>query len=531
MNRKHSIPKKAVAISLALALCLAALTGCGAASKVRSFIAQHLNRATAAEVLPDSAVRDTQAAKATAAVDNGDVTVMVYMNGSNLESEAGMATADLAEIIAAGYSDNVNVVIQTMGTLEWQNYGIASNHSQRYKVGKSGLELVDNSLGQLDCTDPSTLSSFISWAAKNYPAQRYELIMWDHGGGPVYGFGYDEWQDEDAALTLDEMQSALKDAGVYFDFIGFDACIMSTIEVCYALYDYCDYTILSEDFETGIGWYYTDWVKALYGNTDIETNTLGKTIVDSMVSANEKDQVNGDEAILAVIDESMMKVLYTAWTDFAYANTSSLTGSNYSRQITKSTRALTRPMGDFYGGGYGGPSGSYGGYGGPSGSYGGYDDFNSLFSGWEYTDESSVTMSDYYITDIMAVAQTVSSDESKALSAALAEAIVYMNATSGESDLTGLSVTLPYGDSQFYSELSTIFKNCGFDSEYITWLGNFVSAGGTSSFYDFGSFDNSWSGWDNYSDSFDWSSWSYNSSDYWNTISSLFDYGSSLLND
>ena len=57
--------------------------------------------------------------------DARSATILVYMNGSDLETEGGMASADISEMIASGIGDNVNVIIQTMGTKSWQEYGIS----------------------------------------------------------------------------------------------------------------------------------------------------------------------------------------------------------------------------------------------------------------------------------------------------------------------------------------------------------------------------------------------------------------------
>ncbi len=417
---------------------------------------------------------------------NGEdtVTILVYMNGSDLESDSGEASIDLSEMVKAGSSDKVNILVQTMGTRKWTNYGIASNRSQIYSVSGDGLTLVRDDLGQLDCTAPDALSDFILWGKANYPANRYILLFWNHGGGPVYGFGYDEWNpDEYAALTIDEMQKALSKGGVFFDFIGMDCCIMSCLEVCAALYDYCDYMVLSEDFESGLGWHYTPWLQALYANTSIPTPELGKLITDSMVGANASDTYEGDDSILAVIDESMLKVLWQAWMDFAYANEEALLGSNFSREVTRRNdgRVLPRLKKSFW------------------------DDFS--FSDFYADDETS--MSEYYITDIMAVASNLRTEESEALRAALSSAIVYMSATEGDADLTGLSVTLPYGDRTFYSDLRTIFTNCGFDGDYIAWLEKFSETGGYDNYYDYSDWEDSWDGWDSYDDSYDWGDWSY----------------------
>jgi len=420
------------------------------------------------------------------------VTVLVYMNGSDLESEAGEATEDISEMVKAGTSDNVNVVIQTMGTKKWSDqYGIASNHSQRYKVVDGGLELLDDSLKQLDCTKASTLSDFIKWGASNYPADRYILQFWNHGAGPVYGFGYDQWQGEDATLTIDEMRTALADGGVFFDFIGMDCCIMSCMEVCMALYDYCDYMILSEEFESGLGWEYSGWMSALNKNSSIDTVELGKIAIDDNVDANEEDW-DGDSACLALIDESVMKVLYAAWTQFAYANEDSLLGENYSQKINRSRR--THPI------------------------------LNKKNGYWGYGDEGffsnfgeDAQLSDYYITDIMAVAQNIDSKESDALSAALSGCIAYSRATSDNDYMTGLSVTLPYGDREFYGQLKSVFGKCGFDDTYISWLGNFVTAEGANEFYSYEEdWGDDWNGWDDYEDDYDWQFWDLFSDDeYW----------------
>ncbi len=438
---------------------------------------------TTVSLFDSSAVRSKLTDTSTAET----VTIMIYMNGSNLESDDGSATEDITEMLKAPQSDNVNIVMQTMGTKSWSSkYGISSKRTQRWLLAESDLTLVDDSLSQLDCTESATLSDFIIWSAANYPADRYILIFWDHGGGPVYGFGYDEWvSDEEAALTIDEIQMALSKGGVTFDWIGFDACIMSCLEVCCAFYDYCDYMIVSEEFEPGTGWSYEGWLTALAANPAIDTESLAKILIDDMIASNSGS--DGDTATLALIDESLMKVLFTAWVDFAYANEDSLLGSNYSQKIKKSSRAF-----DF-------------------------------FSDWLWDDDDDYSLSDYYITDIMAVAQNIDSDESDVLSSAVSNAVVYYSATSDVTSLTGISVTLPYGDSDFYSDLKTIFTNCGFDTTYIAWLENFTSAEGVSSFYDYDDEWDDWSGWDDYEDDYDWSCWDCYDEDeeYW---SDLFDW-------
>ena len=397
------------------------------------------------------------------------VTVLVLMNGSDLESEYGEATNDLLEMIRAEKSERVNILVETVGTRRWDSrLGVSSRRAERYRVDRNKLTLLDGTLGQLDTTVPSTLSDFIRWGAETAPADRYILILWDHGGGPVYGYGYDEFQSFRSSLTIDEMQIALRDGGVYFDFIGMDCCLMSSLEVCCALYDFCDYTLLSEDFEPGCGWSYGGWLSALAENPAIDTPALAGIAIDDSIRVADRNASEDGGMTLALIDESYMTLLYPAWIEFAYANEETLLSKNYSQLRESTVRAHPR--------------------------------LHRAVGGW-FTDDAS--LDDYYITDILSLAANIPAKTSDALSAALDRSIAYYGATSGESTLSGLSVTLPYGDRSFYNELKRVFRNAGFDADYIEWLGQFVSVQTDAGFFDF----DGWNGWDDYSGGFDWSDW------------------------
>ena len=125
-------------------------------------------------------------------------------------------------------------------------------------------------------TKPDTLTGFIQWCNQNYPANRRELIFWDHGGGSISGYGYDEKNPGSGSMTLSGINQALKNAGVTFDFIGFDACLMATVETALMLDDYADYMIASEETEPGVGWYYTNWLTELSADPSMSTLEIGK---------------------------------------------------------------------------------------------------------------------------------------------------------------------------------------------------------------------------------------------------------------
>ena len=241
---------------------------------------------------------------------NGEdvVTLMLYMCGSDLETDGGCASADLNEIVYADISDNVNIIIETGGALEWQNSMIPNDTNVRWQATNEGLNELED-VGLHDMTDPDSLSDFIQFCADEYPADRYMLVLWDHGGGTTGGYAVDENFPQSDCMSITEINSALAEAGVVFDFIGFDACLMATAETAFMLDQYADFMVASQRVEPGDGWYYTPWVTALSENTSIETSELGQIIADSFIEHNENGYY-GHELTLSVLDLTYINGLY-----------------------------------------------------------------------------------------------------------------------------------------------------------------------------------------------------------------------------
>ena len=80
----------------------------------------------------------------------------------------------------------------------------------------------------------------------------------------------------------------------------------------------------------------------------------------------------------------------------------------------------------------------------------------------------------------------------------LKASVAYYGHTSDKNELTGLAVSLPYGDAEFYSQMKRVYKGIGLDSDYIDWLGRFVSKADDADYYDFGEFEDEWDGWADY---------------------------------
>lgn len=253
-------------------------------------------------------------------------TFMVYMAGDNNLSDAG--ETDLGEMAAVGSTADVNLVV------EFDRIGDEA-HTKRYYVEKGNAKEVMD-LDETDCGDPNVLLDFISWTKDTYPADRYALVLWNHGGGwdkasidtISQEVGTKNWgraeaversssslgqaffrttlqtvlgldsavdraicSDDGSGHSLDtiELGKVLAEAnkllGQKIDLMGMDACLMSNLEVAYQARDYVNYIVASEDSEPNNGWPYTEVLQKLVDDPDISTADFGAHIVDVYVKS------------------------------------------------------------------------------------------------------------------------------------------------------------------------------------------------------------------------------------------------------
>lgn len=243
-------------------------------------------------------------------------TVCWYLCGSDLESDYGAATDDFEEMLAASLPENVKVVVETGGASCWYNDTVEADRLQRFCYSSEGLELVDEQ--PLDnMGDGDTLADFLAFCEKNYPADHRAVVFWNHGGGSVGGVAYDELYDYDS-LSLNEIYAAFNQ--VYplsaenppIDLIGFDACLMSTIDTAYMAADIARYMVASEEAEPGNGWDHTGWLEALGDNPGMDGAELGKVICDTYAAGCE-DYGTEDEMTLSVVDLGKALALVEAY--------------------------------------------------------------------------------------------------------------------------------------------------------------------------------------------------------------------------
>ncbi len=210
-------------------------------------------------------------------------TIMLYLDGTDLESNAASATDNVREILETDPSDKVNLIIQTGGAKEWHNedLGITIDPEklQRISYTATGLEIVDEQ-PLAPMSSGETLTSFIKYCAEKYPADRYMLVMWDHGGGTVGGLVVDELYDYQTMGTR-EWIDAVGASGVHFDIIFPDMCLMSSLECAQGLAPYADYYLASQEDASAYGSAYTEWLQYLYDEPGCTSEQFGKLFCGS----------------------------------------------------------------------------------------------------------------------------------------------------------------------------------------------------------------------------------------------------------
>lgn len=239
-------------------------------------------------------------------------TWLVYMAGDNNLEGAGRA--DLAEMKRVGSTPQVNVIVQ---------FDTESNKTTRYRVEKNKLKTLTQMPG-VDCGDPKVLTGFIKWGMKTFPAKRYLLDVWNHGGGwenLPSDYDYDSIRSakpragsrllrlkralfrttvkkihrrpaQQRAIAIDcgshdyldnqELRKAVADAlpaGGKFDVFACDACLMNMMEIAYELKDCARLMVGSEETEPGEGWPYAAILKALVAKPAMAPEDVARLVV------------------------------------------------------------------------------------------------------------------------------------------------------------------------------------------------------------------------------------------------------------
>ena len=233
----------------------------------------------------------------------------------------GCASADIGEMTSDVWSDNIRVVIQTGGATHWSNQLVNPNRTQRFVYEKGEMKEVQN-LPLQNAADPDTLAGFLRFCRDEYHSDHNMLVLWNHGGGP-FGYGMDSIFG--GMFSLKDIRTALSQ--VYrpntskpaFDIIGFDACLMSTLEVTNALDGFADYYCLSEESEPGDGWTYDELLGSMTEDPTMSPAKVAQAVADSYTDHYIRQNINSpfmeSDVTFSVIDAHKASELYDAYVD------------------------------------------------------------------------------------------------------------------------------------------------------------------------------------------------------------------------
>ncbi len=211
--------------------------------------------------------------------EGAEWTFMVYLDADNSLETFGDLNIEWLETV--GSDENVNFVVLMDPLSGDANLLYVNEGDSDYSIGDEyGYPK------EVDMSDPAVLEEFIVNTCTDYPADRYALILWDHGGG-WRGLCWDDTTEaltgNDECITMVELRDALmgakEETGIVLDVVGFDLCLMAMPEVAYQVMDCADYVVFSEETVPGAGFPYDAIARDLVADADMDGKELSKVIV------------------------------------------------------------------------------------------------------------------------------------------------------------------------------------------------------------------------------------------------------------
>lgn len=232
-----------------------------------------------------------------------DWTILVYMGADN-NLEPNLVN-DLDEFEVAGGSDSsirVLALLDRSGEFDRSNgnwtatrlFEVAADRTR--DQGRAFPATVDSDaivdLGELDTSHGPILADFLVWGIQSYPAQRYAIILNDHGGA-WYGTVGDDTSGH-GLLTIPEMSQAFTAAqqatGIQrFNLLLNDSCLMSNVEQYSEMAKFFDYAIGSPEITMAAGFDMTVFLQTLRNNPDIDMAQLTQIVADDYLADMRRD--------------------------------------------------------------------------------------------------------------------------------------------------------------------------------------------------------------------------------------------------
>ncbi len=279
--------------------------------------------------------------------DKKEWTVMVYMDGDNDLEPFAIDAFNLMERVGSDSNINIIVLFDRIDDYDASNGDWAG--TRLYYVEPDGFPDTINSTllreaGELNMAEAQTLEDFIARSVISYPANRYLLVIWDHGFG-WGGTSQDETSDYDI-LNFQETEAAINGALTRtgldsLDLVAFSACAQQQAANVYFMKDYTEYMVAKQakgyiSLPKVPGLAYENWLRPLALDPLMSTAELGRIISDTYVEYHKSPD------ILTISTLDMAAVDRVAEGADSMAGQLSLAKTDYPGEICNAWRSVQR---------------------------------------------------------------------------------------------------------------------------------------------------------------------------------------------
>jgi hypothetical protein len=299
----------------------------------------------------------------------------VYMAGDNNLSD--FCVKNIVQMEAIGSTPDLQIFVEAV----LRGKGNAARYIIQKREGSVQGHINSANLAPKDFDvntgDPNELYKFMTWALGNNPSQEEYLILWGHGSGwEPSGKGndttsyfnnielmnslgiheriykkkeasiwaiLDDFAHGNAALDMIQLENILskfRGSRPKFKFLGFDACLMSSIEIAYQIMQHSEFLIASESPEPSDGWPYHRVMKILSSSNEIKEENL-RAIIDAYVESyipGKGDAIADESVTISLIKLAKMPELIKCISSFSKIAVE-LLDRNYNKYYIAFTKA------------------------------------------------------------------------------------------------------------------------------------------------------------------------------------------------
>ena len=252
-------------------------------------------------------------------------TVMVYMCADNGMSD--QSYVDLAEMTRAGSTPDVNIIVE-VDRPEYDSLSLP----RRYRAAPGRLELLGE-LPELDMADPANLADFVRFCRDEYSADKYLLVLWDHGNGwpeslaaqnrdcprdfasrnpglslssPERAILYDASSGHALGVAGGGLRAAMNEVrnvlGRKVAILALDACLMQMIEVAWEVKDCAEVMVSSEDLQPFNGFPYDTFLQILTASPALSPRDYARLLPDLFTQSYSEGSQGSEAVTLSSLD-------------------------------------------------------------------------------------------------------------------------------------------------------------------------------------------------------------------------------------